>query len=306
MNTYADNKQAQKSQSVADGVSQKERGGESSFQFADNRPEAVAQLKMQEMADDSPQTTQLNAFQNMANARSSGVQPIQMARGKENWDKLKSKISITSDPIKMAADIAAGKTPLNADGASMARRMDKKEQIASPELLFTPEEIKNHLGKFADGAHAFITPEKNGKIKGEWGWGLDKNFVAPLSEADALVSKAQGEKGIFTLEEALGIPHLKSWSWASEVNNPENAMWRYIIPKPENYTLSMASGRESGAYKDEWIAGGKSLGGATEAVIDKIPREKLLLDVTEGKVITEEVKFPTTQQYFDEFRAQDA
>jgi hypothetical protein len=302
MNTYADKKQENKSPSVTGGGAQGQREGVSDFQLADNRPEPVAQLKLQEMADNSPQTMQLKAFQNMANASQQRNQPIQMAGGKENWDKLKSKISITSDPIKMAADIAAGKTPLNTDGASMARRMDKKEQIASPELLFSPEEIKNHLGNFADGAHAFITPEKNEKIKGEWGWGLDKNFVAPLSEADALVQKAQAEKGIFTLEEALGIPHLKSWSWANEVTNPENAMWRYIIPKPENYNLSMASGKESGAYKDEWIAGGKSLGGANEAVIDKIPKEKLLSEITDGKILTEEVKFPTTTAHFDEFR----
>ena len=231
-------------------------------------------------------------------------QPVQMEGGRENWDKLKSKISITSDPIKMSGEIAKGKTPLNVHGASMSRRMDRKDQIASPELLYSPDKIKNHLGKFADGAHAFITPEKNKNIKGDWGWGLDKNFVTPLREAEVLVNEAQGEKGIFTLEEKLGIPHLKPWSWASEEKNPENIMWRYIIPNPQDYNLNMASGKEIGAYKEEWIAGGKTLGGGYEAVIDKIPRVKLLLEIAKGKILTEEVKFPTTKNYFNEFKKQ--
>lgn len=304
MHTHDNNTKENKSQSVSNGESLVESSGESTFQFVDNRPEAVAQRKLQEMANNSPHVSQLRTLQDMANNSPQTKQPIQMAGGKENWDKLKSKISITSDPIKMAGEIAGGKTSLNADGASMARRMDRKDQIASTGLLYNPEKIKNHLGKFADGAHAFITPEKNKNIKGDWGWGLDKNFVAPLSEADALVDKAQGEKGIFTLEEELGIPHLKPWSWASQEKNPENAMWRYIIPKPQDYKLDMASGKESGAYKDEWIAGGKALGGANEAVIDKIPRVKLLLEIAKGNIITEEVKFPTTRDYFDEFQEQ--
>jgi hypothetical protein len=63
----------------------------------------------------------------------------------------------------------------------------------------------------------------------------------------------------------------------------------------------MPSGRESGAYKEEWIAGGKALGGADEAVIDKIPRIRLLLEIAKGEIITEEVKFPTTEDYFDDY-----
>jgi hypothetical protein len=94
---------------------------------------------------------------------------------------------------------------------------------------------------------------------------------------------------------------MESWSWANKEKNPENVMWRYMIPKPQDYNLKMASGKESGAYKDMWVAGGKALGGANEAVIDKVPVSKLLLDITDGNIITEEVKFPTTNFYFDEY-----
>ena len=67
MNIHADKKQENKSQSVSIADSQIKSGGESTFQFADNRPEVVAQRKLQEMANNSLQVSQLRAFQDMAN-----------------------------------------------------------------------------------------------------------------------------------------------------------------------------------------------------------------------------------------------
>jgi len=67
MNTHADKTQENKSQSVANGESQMQNSGESTFQFEDNRPEAVAQRKLQAMANNSPQVSQLRAFHYMAN-----------------------------------------------------------------------------------------------------------------------------------------------------------------------------------------------------------------------------------------------
>jgi len=66
MNTHADKTKENKSQSVANAFSQKS-SGESTFQFVDNRPEAVAQRKLQEMANNSPQAMRMRAFQEMAN-----------------------------------------------------------------------------------------------------------------------------------------------------------------------------------------------------------------------------------------------
>jgi len=67
MNTHADKIDANKSQSVSNGESQLKRGGESTFQFLDNRPEAIAQMKLQEMGNNSPQVSKLRALQEMAN-----------------------------------------------------------------------------------------------------------------------------------------------------------------------------------------------------------------------------------------------
>ncbi len=67
MNTHADKTQETKSQSVANGVSQKQSSGKSTFQFVDNRPEATQMRKLQEMANNSPQVKLLRAFQEMDN-----------------------------------------------------------------------------------------------------------------------------------------------------------------------------------------------------------------------------------------------
>lgn len=66
MNTHADKTQENKSQSVANGISQKQSSDKSTFQFVDNRPEAIAQRKLQEMANNSPQAKQATQLQEMA------------------------------------------------------------------------------------------------------------------------------------------------------------------------------------------------------------------------------------------------
>jgi hypothetical protein len=62
MNTHADKTQENKSQAVSAVDSQMQSSGVATFQFADNRPEAIAQRKLQEMANNSPQVSQLKAF----------------------------------------------------------------------------------------------------------------------------------------------------------------------------------------------------------------------------------------------------
>ncbi len=49
MNSYADKTEKNKSQSIANATSQKRSDGKSSFQFIDNRPEAVQMRKMQNL-----------------------------------------------------------------------------------------------------------------------------------------------------------------------------------------------------------------------------------------------------------------
>ncbi len=67
MNTHADKTQQNKSQSNANEPSQQQTAGESTFQFSDIRPEAIAQRKLQETANNSPRAIQFKAIQEMAN-----------------------------------------------------------------------------------------------------------------------------------------------------------------------------------------------------------------------------------------------
>jgi hypothetical protein len=76
MNTYADKTPENKSKSVTNTVSQKQSSGKSIFQFVDNRPESIAQRKLQEMANNSPQVKQAAQLQSMLNNYSAQQQPI--------------------------------------------------------------------------------------------------------------------------------------------------------------------------------------------------------------------------------------
>ncbi len=75
MNAHADKTQKNKSQSVANKVSQKQSGGESTFEFVDNRAEAIAQRKRQEIANNSPQAKQVAQLQTVADNYSAKVPP---------------------------------------------------------------------------------------------------------------------------------------------------------------------------------------------------------------------------------------
>jgi len=78
MNIHADKTQENKSQSTANALSQKQSNSESTFQFEDNRLEAVAQRKMQEITNKSLQVSQLRAFQYIANNSPQAKQAVQL------------------------------------------------------------------------------------------------------------------------------------------------------------------------------------------------------------------------------------
>lgn len=94
MNTRADKTNENKSQSVFSANGQMQFGGESTFQFVDNRSEAVTQRKLQKLANNSPQVKQAAQLQTMADSYSAQQQNI--IQKKENNtglpDNLKSGI----------------------------------------------------------------------------------------------------------------------------------------------------------------------------------------------------------------------
>ncbi len=66
-----------KSKTVANSVSQKQSRGGSTFQVVDNRPEAVAQRKLQEIAQNRPKEKQAGQLKSMADNHSAQQQLIQ-------------------------------------------------------------------------------------------------------------------------------------------------------------------------------------------------------------------------------------
>ena len=83
MKLYADKKQKNKSQSVANNVAQKQGVRKPTFQFVDNRPQAIAQRKRQEMVNNSPQVAQAVQLRAMTTKRISQPQQsvFQLAGG---------------------------------------------------------------------------------------------------------------------------------------------------------------------------------------------------------------------------------
>jgi len=104
MNTHADKTQENRNQTVANEISQKKSGGESTFQFVDNRHEAVIQKRLQEMVNNSPQAKKVAQLQAMAdNYSAQQQQPIQLICKKaglseENYrSKLRSTVILYAE-----------------------------------------------------------------------------------------------------------------------------------------------------------------------------------------------------------------
>ena len=147
-----------------------------------------------------------------------------------------------------------------AGGAYMASQVNSKEKIGSAAAYTTPEEREGHLGEFLRGAHAFVSNDAYLKIRGKHlteanfnVWGAGSNFVAPLADADKLVeaAPAEGGRGLFQLEEELGIPKL---FWVNQCKSADYGIWRFKILKPEALNLRIPSGGEYGAY-GSWVQG---------------------------------------------------
>ena len=86
MNTHAEKNQENKSQSVASQLFQKRSASAPTFQFVGVHPETIAQRKLQEIADNSPQVKQLRAFQEMANYKTQVRQAAQVKVYSNNTD----------------------------------------------------------------------------------------------------------------------------------------------------------------------------------------------------------------------------
>lgn len=116
MKTQADRIQKEKSQSSSHSKSQFQSSGKSTFQFVDNRSEAIVQRKLQELANNSPHAKKIAQFQVMADNQSAQQQPIQK---KENKTGL-------PDNLKTGVENLSG---ISLDDVKVHRNSDKPAQL---------------------------------------------------------------------------------------------------------------------------------------------------------------------------------
>ncbi len=182
MKTQADSIQENKSQSSSHGKFQSQGGGESTFQFVDNRSEAIVQRKLQELANNSPHAKKIAQFQAMANNQSAQQQPIQK---KENNTGLPNN-------LKTGVENLSG---ISLDDVKVHRNSDKPAQLQAHAYA---QGTDIHLGagqeKHLPHEAWHVVQQKQGRVKPTLqmkGGVLVNDEMGLEKEADMMGQKAQ-------------------------------------------------------------------------------------------------------------------
>ncbi|MBK6265112.1 DUF4157 domain-containing protein [Marivirga sp. S37H4] len=121
MNTHANKKQQNKNQSVVNTIAQKKGGGEPAFQFVDKRPEAVAQRKLQQIANNSPQARQTAQLLGKV-----GSEDIQLKKEEEELVQKKENKTGLPDQLKTGIE---NLSDYSMDDVKVHRNSDKPAQL---------------------------------------------------------------------------------------------------------------------------------------------------------------------------------
>ena len=197
MNTHADKTQGNKSQAVSAADSQMQSRGESAFQFVDNRPEAVAQRKLQEMANNSLQVSQLRAFQEMANNSPQAKQAAQLQTMADNHSAKQQPIQKKENNTGLPDNLKTGMENLSGislDDLKVHRNSDKPAQLQAHAYA---QGTDIHLGsgqeKHLPHEAWHVVQQKQGRVKPtmQMKGGVNVNDDAGLEkEADVMGRKA--------------------------------------------------------------------------------------------------------------------
>jgi hypothetical protein len=170
LSTHADKTQENKSQSVSNVESQTQHGGESSLQVEDNRPEVVAQRKLQEMANNSPRTKQLRAFQEMANNSPQAKQTAQLQAMVANYSArqqqpIQKKENNTGLPDKLKSGIE-NLSGHSLDDVKVHRNSDKPAQLnAHAYAQGTDIHVASGQEKHLPHEAWHVVQQKQGRVK---------------------------------------------------------------------------------------------------------------------------------------------
>lgn len=197
MKAHADKTQDNKSIAVAKEVSQKQSGG-STFKFVDNRPEAIAQRKLQEMMKNIPQMRHMRAFKETANNSPQAEQALQLqAMAGNNFAQLQQSIEKNENCTGLPDHLKYGIENLSGysmDDVKIHYNSDKPAQLQAHAYA---QGTDIHLGsgqeKHLPHEVWHVVQQKQGRVKptvqvkGE----LTINDDARLEkEADAMCTKA--------------------------------------------------------------------------------------------------------------------
>ena len=134
MNTYAEQTKENKNQSAANKVSQKKSARRSASRLVDNRPGAISQGKLQEMANRSPQAQQAAQLQIMANKCSPQRQPP--VQKKENKTSLPNNLK----PGKRSENINNDTKLEKKDSPNTPFALQRKISVAREQLEYADTE----------------------------------------------------------------------------------------------------------------------------------------------------------------------
>ena len=107
-----------------------------------------------------------------------------------------------------------------------------------------------------------------------------------MADGERLFKNAVHSDGISSLETALGI---KPGNWSDK--GKTNEIYRFIVRDPKKFQIRLPTGVEGQAYQNEWLFGGRTLGGAPEAIINAMSLEELKTNVSSGVIEIELVNF---------------
>jgi len=140
----------------------------------------------------------------------------------------------------------------------------------NPEVYLSKEYLEQHKRLFDGGVAAFVKDNENIIRYNQFGRD-DGAFVFPRHVADAMIKEANGDAR--KLEALLGLDP------GSLGDSP-----KMVVPQ-EVHNYRIPDGNEEGSrVNPQWRPGGKTyLGGVPEAVIDKVPIDKLdLIEIWEN------------------------
>lgn len=264
MNTHADKTQDNKSQSVANGEPQMQSSGESTFQFVDNRPEAVAQRKLQEMANNSPQAKKAAQLQAIANNYSMQHKTIQKKEKETGLpDNLKSGIENLSGysmddvkvhynsgkPVQLQAHAHAQGTDIHLASGQEKHlpheawhvvqqkqgRVKPTRQLKGQVAINDDEGLENEADVMGDKALQLAGKSKGGMeegiVKGESSSTIQLRSRNPFNPNT-------GELGVESITAHHIIPHSFLKGLLTRFGDDEKTeVKKNFLPKPEDLTL---------------------------------------------------------------------